>query len=459
MTLLAFLLAIGLLVTAHEWGHYRVAVACDVKVLTFSIGFGRPVLRWKSPKPFPGQDTEFVIGLIPLGGYVKMLDEADGHVEPYEAHRAFNRKSLKARAAIVAAGPIANLLLAVVLYACMFWVGQYETKPVLSTPVAESAADAAGLRSGDVVLRMGTSAEDLQAIASLEDMRAWVVRHATTNDALYLDVQSTDEVASRVLTLDTSSLKGQPVEMTAVWSALGLTGGWSRPVLGHIQQDHAAAHAGLESGDEVLRIDGQTIDDASDLRQRIRASGTVHQPELQVWDIVRKHANVQVEVTPEWATENGSHMGRIGAQVGEAPEKVWVQAGFWDGARRAAVKTRDVIGMTLDMLVRLVTGRASLDNLSGPLTMADYAGRTASMGLAAYLSYLALLSVSLGVFNLLPIPVLDGGHLLYYLYEAVRGRSPSVVWLEALQRVGLMALLGLMVFSLFNDVMRLGWLS
>jgi len=455
MTLLAFLLALGVLITVHEWGHYRVAVACGVKVLTFSIGFGKPLLRWKLPHTHANQDTEFCISLIPLGGYVKMLDEREGDVHPQDVSMAFNRQPLWARAAIVSAGPVANLVLAACLYASTFWIGQYETHATLAAPVAGSVADAAGLRSGDTVLRAGTSVEAMQDIASLDALRWWLLQQDAS--AVYLEVQPQGKQSSRILSL--SALEQEAMSShTNAWQARGFTGAWSRAVLGEIQEGKPAYLAGLQRGDEVLRIDGNVLSDAIALRAAVRASGQQQFPVRQVWEISRHGNLLQIDVTPERVVEGSQHMGRIGAQVGEPPAKVWVQYSFSDGIQRAFAKTWESIVMTLDMLWRLLSGNASLDNLSGPLTMADYAGRSASLGLAAYLSYLALVSVSLGVFNLLPLPMLDGGHLLYYLYEAFTGRPPSIAWLEAMQRGGLVILLSLMVFSFFNDVVRLGWL-
>ncbi len=455
MTLLAFLLALGVLITVHEWGHYRVAVACGVKVLTFSIGFGKPLLRWKSRKPHAGQDTEFCISLIPLGGYVKMLDEHEGDVSPQDAPMAFNRQPLWARTAIVSAGPVANLVLAVCLYAATFWIGQYETQAMLAAPVAGSVADVAGVRSGDTVLRAGTAADDLQEIASLDALRWWLLQQDASS--VYLEVQPQGKQSSRILSLPALGQDAMSKDGNA-WQARGFTGAWRRAVLGEIQEGRPADVAGLKRGDEVLRIDGQVVNDASVLRAMVRASGQQPSPMMQVWDIARQGHLLRIHVTPERITEGTQYMGRIGAQVGEPPAKVWVQYSLFDGLYQAAAKTWEVIVMTLDMLWRLLTGHASLDNLSGPLTMADYAGRSASLGLGAYLSYLALVSVSLGVFNLLPLPMLDGGHLLYYLYEACTGHPPSPTWLEAMQRGGLAILVALMVFSLFNDVVRLGWL-
>jgi regulator of sigma E protease len=216
--------------------------------------------------------------------------------------------------------------------------------------------------------------------------------------------------------------------------------------------------AGLLRRDEVLRIDGHPVSDAATLRAMVRASGQNQLPSLQIWEILRDGRLIQIEVQPDQVLENEKRIGRIGAQVGEPPVKVWIQHGFLDGFYKAIDQTWEVIAMTLDMLLRLITGHASLDNLSGPLSIAEYAGRSASLGISAYLSYLALLSVSLGVFNLLPLPALDGGYLLYYLYEVCTGHPPSSASLEVMQRAGLAILVALMFFSLFNDVVRLGWL-
>jgi regulator of sigma E protease len=458
MTLLAFLLALGVLITVHEWGHYRVAVASGVQVLSFSIGFGPVLLRWRKRHPHASQETEFLVCLIPLGGYVRMLDEADAVVLPADAHMAFNRQPVGVRAAIVAAGPLANLLLAVCLYACTGWLGQHETQPTLATPAAGSMLETAGLKSGDTVLRAGTAVDDLQEIASLERLRWWVLEQDVS--PLFLEVQSPQRRMPHVISLPALDNESLLSKATNGWQLRGFSDAWSRPVLTHIQNGLAADVAGLLQGDEVQRIDGHVVADALALRAMVRASGVQHAPDTQIWDVSRPGVGeMRFEVMPEQVTEGERSWGRIGAHVGEAPAKVFVQFGFIQGVTEAVAKTWAVMAMTVQMTWQLLLGNASLDNLSGPLAMADFAGRSASLGLGAYLSYLALVSVSVGVFNLLPIPVLDGGHLLYYLYEVCTGRPPSIQWHDALQRVGLAALVTLMFFSLFNDVVRLGWFS
>ena len=230
-------------------------------------------------------------------------------------------------------------------------------------------------------------------------------------------------------------------------------------MLADIQPGYAAHVAGLVRGDEVQRIDGHVVPDAVSLRAMVRASGVHHAPMTQIWEVARTGVGlISVDVTPDQVFEQGERWGRIGAQVGESPSQVLVQFDLIEGLVQAFSKTSDVVMMTIQMMGQLLIGQASLDNLSGPLAMADFAGRSASLGLGAYLSYLALVSVSLGVFNLIPIPALDGGHLLYYLYEACTGQPPPIHWREILQSVGLAVLVALMVFSLFNDVVRLGWL-
>ena len=454
MTLLAFLFALGVLITVHEWAHYRVAVACGVKVLTFSVGFGKALVRWKSSRPHPGQDTEFVIGVIPLGGYVRMLDESDGDVPPELLHQAFNRQNLLARSAIVAAGPLANLLLAALLYALVFFHGQLETKAVVSTPEMGSLAQAAGLKSGDEIVRVGTSSDTLQTVRSLEDLRWWLMRLSDEASVLFLEVQPQGVNGQKILTL------ALPHAGVTGLGDLGIQGAWTAPVIGELQAGQPAQLAGLSRGDVVLRIDGQRIDDAAMLRQSVRVSGVDAPPKPQVWEVQRRqHGVLLVEVTPKQVREGDQTFGRIGAHIGGAAATQWVSFGLLQSVSLGFEKTWDMTDLTLRTLGKMLMGQASLSNFSGPLTMADYAGRTASLGLTAYLAYLAVLSVGLGVFNLLPLPMLDGGHLMYYLYEAVTGHSPSPKWLDFLQRLGLTVLMALMAVSFFNDMVRLGWVS
>ena len=283
MTLLAFLFAIGLLVTVHEWGHYRVAVACGVKVYTFSVGFGPTLLKWRAKHPHPHQDTEFQIGLLPLGGYVRMADEREGEVAESDLPMAFNRQPLSARAAIVAAGPLANLLLAVVLFAAMNMVGRYETAPVLAAPVVNSVAYRAGLKSGDEVLRVGTDSEHLEVVDSLESMRAWMDEQGDAS--IWMEVKAQSHAVPRLLSLE--GLSTQPDQKENGWTIRGLSTAWAKPVLGDVVLGEPASQVGLQRGDLVLRVNDQHIEDAAQLRALIRHSGVLGQPSSQVWEIAR----------------------------------------------------------------------------------------------------------------------------------------------------------------------------
>ena len=447
-TILAFLLALGLLIAIHEYGHYRVAVACGIPVLRFSIGFGRPILRWK----IKGKPTEFVIGMLPLGGYVKMLDEREAPVEPALRHLAFNNQPLAARAAVVAAGPLANLLLAVLLYAAVSWMGLEQPKAVLATPAAGSLAQAAGLRSGELVLEAGVEGQAMEPVRSFDDLRWRLAEAALERDKLRLVLQAQSERGtSRELLLDLSGLE-QAQPDAALYRQIGIMSPWSRPVLGQVQPGGAAAAAGLLPGDLVRRVGEQRIEDAAQLREIIRRSVD---GQAQLWDIERAGRTLSLQVQPQVQDDPAGRIGRIAAYVGEPPEKVLVRedlpGALWDGV----LKTWDISWLTLRMMGRMLIGEASLKNLSGPLTIADYAGKSAGLGLSAYLLFLAMISVSLGVLNLLPLPILDGGHLMYYLWEAVTGRSVSEAWLDRLQKAGIVLLVLLMSIALFNDLSRL----
>ncbi len=450
ITILAFILTLGVLIVFHEYGHYRVARACGVKVLRFSVGFGRVLWRRQS-----GPDaTEFVLCALPLGGYVKMLDERDGSVAPAELAQSFNRKSLLQRTAIVAAGPAANLLLAVLLYAAAYWIGMDEPKAVMGAPVAASAADRAGLRAGDWAREASNDGVDWHELHSMTDLRWEVTQAVVRQEPLHLMVTDRDGRGRRqvVLALDTMGAGEVDAELM---QRIGIGRAFSDPVLGQVQPGGPGDRAGLRMGDRVLSIDGVDVVDASAIRTMIRSSGEGGVARPMQWRVDRAGSVLQLEVTPTIVEEAGQSIGRAGLYPGQPPEMVTVRYGAFDGLWEGAAKTWQMSALTIKMLGKMLIGEASVKNLSGPLTIADYAGQSVRLGVAYYLGFLAVVSVSLGVLNLLPLPVLDGGHLMYYLFEGVTGRPVSELWLERLQRGGVAIMLMMMSLALYNDVARL----
>ncbi len=450
ITVLAFVLTLGTLVVIHEYGHYRVAVACGVKVLRFSVGFGRVLWRRQATP----DSTEFVLCALPLGGYVKMLDEREGPVAPAEIGRAFNRKPLWQRASVVAAGPAANLLLAVLLYGAAHWIGIEEPKAVMGTPVASSLAEAAGLRAGDWARATSTDGTDWRDVRSMTDLRWEVTQAVLHGESLQIMVTDAAGRAQRSVALDLSGLGTREID-AKLMQRIGLGSPFSEPVLGEVKTDGAGYRAGLRTGDRVLAIDGVPTNEASAVRDAIRASGRDGSATPMQWRVERAGQVMTLGVVPSVATEGAAHVGRLGLYPGQPPEMVTVRYGFVDGLVQAATQTWQMSAMTVKMLGKMVVGQASLKNLSGPLTIADYAGQSVRLGLAYYLGFLAVVSVSLGVLNLLPLPVLDGGHLMYYLFEGVTGRPVSELWLERLQRGGVAIMLMMMSLALYNDVARL----
>ncbi len=441
LTLLAFAFALGLLVTFHEFGHYWVARRCGVRVLRFSVGFGR--ILWQRTDR---HGTQWALSAIPLGGYVKMLDEPPAGADEAASREAFNRKSLGQRSAIVLAGPLANLLLAILLYASLGLMGTLEPAAILSAPAAGTPAARAGLAGGDELLRV-----DGVPVRSWTDARWRLLDPLVRGGDIALDVRPAGGGAPRTLQLRVRGGDAAPDGPDPLAEAgLGLVE--PRPMLGELIPGGAAEEAGLRAGDLVEAIGGVEQPSVSAMVDIISA----HPGQALPVRVRRDGAELSLSVTPRIQPDGeGAPVGRIGVLVqGERP-MVEARLGLLDSLRQGVVRTVDMTGFSLRMMGRMVLGDVSLRNISGPVTIADYAGQTARQGLEPYIGFLALISISIGVLNLLPIPMLDGGHLLFYLIEAIRGRAVPDRMREAGQRVGVALLFGLMSLAFFNDLVRL----
>ncbi len=442
--LLAFLVVLGVLVVFHELGHYWVARWCGVKVLRFSIGFGR--VLWSRRVGVEG--TEWALSAVPLGGYVKMLDEREGVVADADLPRAFNRQGVWTRIAIVAAGPIANLLLAVLLFAGTYVYGIPGQRASLSDPPANTPAAAAGVRDGDLVV-----AVDGTPVGSWQDLRWRLLRASGASDAA-LEIERPD--GSRLTrSMPLVSLAGADWEGNFM-STLGLRADLGAPVIDEVVPDKPAARAGLRAGDRIVAIDGAPVRSPAEVaaKTNARLGGDL------VFRITRDGAERDVTITTEVAEQAGRKVGIAGVRLKVDPAiaerlAVTVRYGVIDALGQGVRKTWELATFTLRMLGRIVTGEASLKNISGPITMADFAGQSAQAGTLVFIGYLALISISLGVLNLLPVPLLDGGHLLYYFAEIIKGSPVSDRAFEVGQRIGMAMLAVLMALALFNDLSRL----
>ncbi len=440
------LIALGVLVTFHEFGHFWVARRCGVKVLRFSVGFGMPLLRWHDK-----QGTEFVVAAIPLGGYVKMLDEREGEVPVDQLDQSFNRKSVRQRIAIVAAGPIANFLLALVFFWVLAMLGSEQVRPVIGAVESGSIAAKAGLNAGQEIVSIDGEPTSGWAAVNLQ-----LVRRLGESGAIQLLVREQGSTAESLRTLALDNwLKGadepDPIRSLGIrpWRPA------LPPVLAELDPNGPAQAAGLKTGDRLLALDGQPLDDWQQVVDTVRT-----RPDTKIMlRIERDNAQIDVPVTLAARGESKAPSGYLGAGVKAIdwpPEMIrevsyGPLAAIGEGARR----TWTISILTLDSLKKMLFGELSVKNLSGPITIAKVAGASAQSGVADFLNFLAYLSISLGVLNLLPIPVLDGGHLLFYLIEWVRGRPLS----DRVQgwgiQIGISLVVGVMLLALVNDLGRL----
>ncbi|WP_426151826.1 RIP metalloprotease RseP [Pseudomonas sp. DC3000-4b1] len=443
--LVGTLIALGVLVTFHEFGHFWVARRCGVKVLRFSVGFGTPLLRWSDK-----QGTEYVVAAIPLGGYVKMLDEREAEVPAEQREQAFNRKPVAQRIAIVAAGPIANFLLAIVFFWGLAMLGSQQVRPVIGAVESGSLAASAGLRAGQEIVEV-----DGEPVSGWSGVNMELVRRLGETGTLHIRVNE-ENGGTSLHDLDLVAwLKGSeepdPVHSLGIrpWRPV------LEPVLAEIEPKGPAHAAGLKSGDRLLALDGVALADWQQVVDAVR-----QRPDRSVvLQVERDGRALDIPVTLARKGEGEAATGYLGAGVTPVawPAEMLreVRYGLLDGAVEGMRRTWEMSVLTLDSLKKMLFGELSVKNLSGPITIAKVAGASAQSGLGDFLNFLAYLSISLGVLNLLPIPVLDGGHLLFYLIEWVRGRPVS----DRVQgwgvQIGISLVVGVMLLALINDLGRL----
>ena len=446
-TAASFILALGILITVHEFGHFWVARRLGVKVLRFSVGFGRPLLRHQSG---PGA-TEYVLASIPLGGYVKMLDEREDPVPAEQAHLAFNRQVLWKRAAIVTAGPLFNLLFAILAYWAIFVTGDAGLRPVVGAVEPGSVAAEAGFQRGDEFQRIAD-----RSTPTWESAVFALMAEALDGEDLTVLVRDASG-AEQHRWIEGGRLAELP-EDPNIFDRLGLSPERPRlpPVIGELTAGEPAEQAGLKLGDRILAVDGKPVEDWRDWVEMVRA----RPGEAMRVDLDRGGEPTAVTVTPRVLEVDGTKIGRIGAGVEVREDlmdayRVEVRYGPLDALGHALGKTFDMSQLMVRVIGRMLVGQASVENLSGPITIAETAGRTASYGLDYFVKFLAVVSISLGVLNLMPIPILDGGHLLYFFIEWVKGSPLSEQAQLQGQKVGMVLLAALMTLAFYVDLSRL----
>ena len=440
--LIAFIVTIGILVTVHEFGHFWVAKKLGIKVLRFSVGFGKILKSWQIG------ETQYTLCALPLGGFVKMLDENEGEVDPSEKHRAFNTQTVYKRIAVVVAGPAANFILAIIIYTVIFIIGTHGIKPVVGVVKNDSIAQQAGLETGDQLLSVNT-----QDTPSIKEFSFAFVRAAQA-PAMQLDARSkTDNLKTLTLDLKEDFLANpeQGIEQYLGFE-FDMPGLDLEPIINQVINTSAADLSGIQSNDKILQANGKAIDSWRDFVEVIKRNP--QQPiQLQV---ERNHRTIELTLTPK--NENGTPKAGVSVMVPDGYLDEWrvlVKKGVLDAFLSANVKVYQLTLLNLKIIKKMILGEVSLKQLSGPVSIADYAGKTAQLGLISFLSFLALISIGLGLLNLLPIPLLDGGHLFFYLIEILKGSPVSQAFQQVSIKLGLFVILSLTFVALYNDFLRL----
>jgi regulator of sigma E protease len=444
----AFLVAIGILVAVHEFGHYWVAKKLGFKVLRFSIGFGKPLIMRVGKDP---DRTEYCVAAIPLGGYVKLLDEREGEVAAEELHRSFTRRPVMHRVAVLLAGPAMNLLFASLLYAILAMVGTESVKPIIGQVRLDSPAAVAGLQRGDQIVRVGD-----RAVEDTEELQIALIRQFSDDGVIRLRVRR--DGGERSLTLRVEEDRRAMTEPGKLLPGLGFDlATWNADtVIDGVPKDSAGARAGLQVGDRVLAVDGQPVANTTEFIAMVNAAPG---RDISI-EVMRSPTRLRIVAAVPPVVEQGRTIGRLGITLKEGP-RAWPpglvethRSGPIDALAGGVAKTWEMSSLTVQMLWRILTGQVSAKNISGPISIAEFAGISAYLGLTAFLAFLAIISVSLGVLNLMPVPLLDGGQIVYQLVEAVKGTPLSERAQLFGQQVGIALLVVLMSLAFYNDISR-----
>lgn len=445
-SIIGFVVAIGLLTIVHEYGHFWTARRLGIKVLRFSIGFGKVLFVWRDK-----YGTEYAICAIPLGGYVKMLDQNEGHVSATELHKAFNRKPIWARMLVIAAGPICNLLFAILAYWFVFMWGISSIMPIIGEVPVGTIAYQAGLHNGQEIVAI-----DGNRTATWENVIIALIGHVGSEDHIRIEVRDTNDNKYSTHTLNLSNWR-MPENGQNLLPDLGLVPyDPLKPVIGKVLPGYPAQLVGLQAGDLIISVDGNHVHNITQMMNLVQDK---YDQNITVI-VKRNQQTISFNIVPvKKEQQNGVLTGFIGVQFAKQPWPVnfirILKLAPTPALKMACERTTDYIVLTLQFLAKMVTGKMSLDHISGPIAIAQYAGLTARAGIENFVSFLALVSISLGVLNMLPIPVLDGGHFMFCIIEAIRGKALSVRTMNIGFVLGLMILGSVMLLAVYNDILRI----